>query len=212
MQKGSKMKLACLAKPTLLGLIAASAFVGCRNSPTPLTVLPKNGSGALAGTGSLDGSKLSNTDAISSADKVASGVPQNNPADHAGWLQDASALEAYVVHFDFDSSVIKESEKSKLSAVAEQLKSKTTVALRVDGHCDERGTEEYNRSLAERRAIALREELVLLGIDPSRVDTCGYGEDKPAAIGHSEEAYSKNRRGEFILLMPPQLASLGAGN
>ena len=71
-------------------------------------------------------------------------------------------------------------------------------------HSDERGTEEYNRSLAERRALALREELIRFGIDPTRVDTITYGEDRPAAIGHSEQSWGKNRRGEFVLLTPPK--------
>src|SRR5437899_12093675 len=95
-------------------------------------------------------------------------------------------------------------EKPKVAKVAEYLKTRASDAVRVDGHCDERGTEEYNRSLGERRALALREELVRLGIDPTRVDTISYGEDRPADPGHDESAWRKNRRGEFILLTPPK--------
>ena len=80
----------------------------------------------------------------------------------------------------------------------------TADAVRVEGNCDERGTEEYNRALGERRALALREELVRLGVDPSRVDTVSYGEDKPVDPGHDESAWRKNRRGDFILLSPPK--------
>jgi peptidoglycan-associated lipoprotein len=76
--------------------------------------------------------------------------------------------------------------------------------LRIEGHCDERGTEEYNRALGERRALAAREYLVLQkGLDASLVDTISYGEDRPADTGHNEAAWSKNRRDEFILLKPP---------
>ena len=77
--------------------------------------------------------------------------------------------------------------------------------MAVEGHCDERGTEEYNRSLSERRALSIRERLVNLGVSASRVTTEAFGEDKPADLGHDEAAWSKNRRGEFILLVPPGL-------
>lgn len=72
----------------------------------------------------------------------------------------------------------------------------------MDGHCDERGTEEYNRSLGERRAQGIREFLAREGVDASRVRTISFGEDKPVETGHNEAAWSKNRRGEFILLTP----------
>jgi peptidoglycan-associated lipoprotein len=74
----------------------------------------------------------------------------------------------------------------------------------VEGNCDERGTEEYNRSLGERRALALRESLISLGIEATRVDTISYGEDKPVATGHDEAAWKQNRRGDFIQLTPPK--------
>src|SRR2546430_17203524 len=96
-----------------------------------------------------------------------------------------------------DRTVFRSSEKAKLEAIATQLKSNPAAAVRIEGHCDERGTEEYNRSLGERRAQALREELAHLGIDPNRVGTISYGEDKPVAGGHDESAWKKNRRGEF---------------
>jgi peptidoglycan-associated lipoprotein len=129
-------------------------------------------------------------------------VPLADPTSFDNMTEDPAALAAYTVHFDYDSSTIKSSDESKLSAVAEQLKSHSGTAVRIAGHCDERGTEEYNRSLGERRALALREKLLGLGIDPKRVDTRSYGEDKPVDPGHNEAAWAKNRRGEFILLLP----------
>jgi peptidoglycan-associated lipoprotein len=77
-----------------------------------------------------------------------------------------------------------------------------SVALLVEGHCDERGTEEYNRALGERRALAVREQLAMAGADVSRVVTRSYGEDRPADPGRTEAAYAKNRRGEFVVLTP----------
>jgi peptidoglycan-associated lipoprotein len=116
--------------------------------------------------------------------------------------QDRAALAAYTVHFAFDSALIKASEKPLIEKVAAVLKSDANARLLIEGHCDERGTEEYNRSLGERRALALREDLASQGVDPMRIRTVSYGEDKPVALGHDENAWKQNRRGEFVLLHP----------
>ncbi|HTV76093.1 MAG TPA: OmpA family protein, partial [Candidatus Baltobacteraceae bacterium] len=84
----------------------------------------------------------------------------------------------------------------------EALKSDPNAKLLIEGHCDERGTEEYNRSLGERRALALREELARNEIDAGRIRTISYGKDKPVDPGHDESAWSKNRRDDFVLLHP----------
>src|SRR5262249_23837228 len=109
--------------------------------------------------------------------------------------QDRAALAGQTVHFDFDSSVVKASEKGNVVAVAAALKSDAAAKLLIEGHCDEGGTEEYNPPLGERRALALRESLATLGVDPMRVKTISYGEDKPVDPGHSETSWRKNRRG-----------------
>jgi peptidoglycan-associated lipoprotein len=128
----------------------------------------------------------------------------SNSADaHAGWAEDAQTLKTDTVYFDFDSSVLKAGEKPKVAAVADYLKANSAKALKVEGNCDERGTEEYNRSLGERRALAVREELIRLGIDPTRVDTISYGKDRPAEQGHDEAAWKMNRRDDFIVLTAP---------
>jgi peptidoglycan-associated lipoprotein len=132
------------------------------------------------------------------------GLISNPPGSHQGWPEDATILKADTVLFDFDSSVLKASEKPKVAAVADYLKANAANAVRIEGNCDERGTEEYNRSLGERRALAVREELNRLGIDPTRMDTISYGKDKPAEQGHDEAAWKKNRRDDFIVLSPPK--------
>jgi len=129
--------------------------------------------------------------------------PPNASGQHAGWVENAEMFKSQTVYFEVDSSAVKADEQSKVSAVADYLKSNSANAVRVEGHCDERGTEEYNRSLGDRRALTLREELIRVGIDPGRVDTISYGEDRPADPGHSEGAWTRNRRAEFILLSPP---------
>ena len=103
------------------------------------------------------------------------------------------------VYFDYDSAQINPAERPKLEAVAEHLK-KGTQTLIVEGHCDERGSNEYNLTLGERRAQAVRAFLVGLGVEGGRITTKSLGEERPAAVGHDEASWSKNRRGEFVLV------------
>jgi peptidoglycan-associated lipoprotein len=120
-------------------------------------------------------------------------------ADHN---EDKDTLKSDTVYFDFDSATIKKIEDKKLEHVAAYLKAHQADALRVEGNCDERGTEKYNLSLGDKRALAVREYLVTLGVDAHQVVTVSYGAAKPAAEGHSESAWSKNRRDDFVLLLP----------
>ena len=130
-------------------------------------------------------------------------TPLSDTINHTNWIADPGPLKDYSVHFAYDSSAVRAADKSKIAAVAEYLKSHPDAAVRVEGNCDERGTEEYNRSLGERRALGGREELIKLGIPSDRVDTLSYGEDKPASDGHNESAWKENRRDDFIVLTPP---------
>jgi len=121
---------------------------------------------------------------------------------YEGMIMDRPALAAYTIHFAYDSAVIRGSEQASLQSVAQQLSADAGTKLLVEGNCDERGTEEYNRSLGERRALAAREALTKLGLDPMRVMTKSYGKDKPADPGHDESAWKQNRRDDFVLLRP----------
>lgn len=111
-------------------------------------------------------------------------------------------LQKDTVYFDFDSATIKKSEDKKLEDVAAYLKSHQADGLRVEGNCDERGTEKYNLALGEKRALAVREYLANLGVDSRQVMTVTYGAAKPVAPGHDEAAWSKNRRGDFVVIVP----------
>jgi peptidoglycan-associated lipoprotein len=107
------------------------------------------------------------------------------------------------VHFAYDSSAVRTSEKANVQSVADALRRDSSTKLLIEGNCDERGTEEYNRALGERRAQALRRELSRLGVNPMRIRTLSYGKDNPKNDpGHDESAWSKNRRGDFVLLHP----------
>ena len=102
------------------------------------------------------------------------------------------------VYFGFDASNLQQSEMAKIEAVAAHLK-KTGRVVIVEGNCDERGSNEYNLSLGQLRAIAIRDYLVQLGVNVQSVQDKSYGEEKPAVVGSNEAAWSKNRRGEFAV-------------
>ena len=182
---------------TALALAAVILSTGCAHK-VPVTPLPGPNS-----TGSNQNTLPPNPPINPNGNGVNSnGIAEGAPWDMSQFNEDRTTLAADAIHFDFDSSVIRDSEKDNLTQVAAALQSDKTTKLMIEGNCDERGTEEYNRSLGERRAEAAREALVGMGVDADRIHTISYGKDKPADAGHDEAAWSKNRRDDFVLLHP----------
>lgn len=103
------------------------------------------------------------------------------------------------VFFGLDSSVIDSDAQSTLKKQALWLQQNPDVAVLLEGHCDERGTREYNLALGARRAEAAKSYLVSLGVDPMRMRTVSYGKERPAALGSNEEAWAKNRRAVTVI-------------
>ena len=101
------------------------------------------------------------------------------------------------VFFDTDSSTVREDGRQTLNRQAEWLKKYGNYQITIEGHCDERGTQEYNLALGEKRALAVRDYFIKLGVGGDRHVTISYGEERPANPGHDEAAWSKNRRCEF---------------
>lgn len=104
------------------------------------------------------------------------------------------------IHFDFDKYDIRPGDAEILKENAALLMKYPNVKIQVEGHCDERGTNEYNLALGERRANAAKRYLLSLGINSDRISSISYGEEKPLDPGHNEDAWAKNRRGHFIIL------------
>jgi peptidoglycan-associated lipoprotein len=156
-------------------LLAVSAFTGCKS-------LKKNPAGVY-GSGGLYGDGAGGSFAMS--DRFTGGT------EHPGMFAP--------VYFDYDSAQVADSERSKIDTVSQHLKQNDAVAVIIEGHCDERGSNEYNLALGERRAQAVRAYLAGLGIGADRIQTKSYGEEKPADAGHDESAWGANRRGEFVL-------------
>ncbi len=186
----------------VIGLTLTLAAAGCKKKPVGVTPLPGQRTGAVGGE---QAATLPPGGAVGPGENVSTGGGATAGLDEfEGMAMDRAALAAHTVHFDYDSAAVKKSEKSNVAAVADALKSDSTAKLLIEGHCDERGTDEYNRALGERRALALRETLAKQGIDPNRIRTISYGKDRPVAQGHDESAWKQNRRGEFVLLHPKQ--------
>ena len=196
------MKLNKFTNLLVIGLVVCVAASGCKKKPVDVTELPGSKGRESPGRRAQARQLSPARDRGHASTDTTGGTPSNPPDLHEGWIEDAQALKAQTVYFDFDSSAIKASEKPKVAAVADYLKANKGKAVRVEGNCDERGTEEYNRSLGERRALAVREELIRLGIGPTEVDTISYGKDKPVAQGHDEAAWKQNRRDDFIVSKP----------
>ncbi len=195
------MKLNRFATSVPLAVLLTLAATGCHKRPESAVNIPPGRTEIPELPASPS---LADKDAnAANKDANATGHPEVDPSLRQNWPRDAKFFAAETAHFDFDSSVVKAADKPKVAKVAQHLKEHPTHAVEVDGFCDERGTEEYNRALGERRALALRDELISLGIDPSRVDTVSYGKDRPVDPGHNDEAWKKNRRGEFLLETPP---------
>lgn len=115
-----------------------------------------------------------------------------------GALNILTSVKYDAVLFDYDSAQIRESERTKLEAVADYLKKNGEVGVIIEGNCDERGSADYNLALGERRALAARAYLVGLGVDGANIQTKSYGEEKPVNPGHDESAWRLNRRDEFV--------------
>ena len=161
----------------LLSLFAASLLLAaCETTPT--TTAGSGGGGAAAAP-------------------AATAAPRTGPVP--GSQQDLVVNVGDRVFFDLDKSDLKPEARRTLERQAAWLKQYGNVAVTIEGHCDERGTREYNLALGDRRANAARDYLVSLGIPASRIKTISYGKERPAVLGSNEAAWSQNRRAVTVV-------------
>ena len=188
----------------VLAALMAATSTGCKTKPKNITPIP-GGNSSVAGSGSLLGRDSSGT--VNGGGDVVT-VDQSGNIGLSGldefenMLMDRDALAAQTVYFEVDRSEIHPDDLGKVEAVAGILAQDAQNKVLIEGHCDERGTEEYNRALGERRALSVRDALSGLGVSADRVRTMSFGEDRPADPGLNDGAYSRNRRGEDVLLKP----------
>ena len=112
----------------------------------------------------------------------------------------AIKFEAASIYFDFDKSFIRQEYRPVLEKKAEFLKDNANIRIRIEGNCDERGTNEYNLALGDRRTTSALNFLVSLGISPDRIESISYGEERPLALGHNEDSWAQNRRDDFEII------------
>jgi len=171
----------------VLLVVAASLSLGGCASQRPKPAPPE---AANAEGGGAQGAGAVSPRAMGGADEEAAG-PQ------------AGLLANRIVYFDFDSAEIKGAGIDTVAAHAKFLAANSATRVRLEGHTDERGSREYNIGLGERRAQSVRRALLLQGVSDAQVSTVSYGEERPAAPGHDEAAWAKNRRVEIVYLAAP---------
>jgi peptidoglycan-associated lipoprotein len=124
---------------------------------------------------------------------------QQAPRQTEEGLKAPSNLKLSNIFFDYDKSNIKSDQRSSIADNAAILSKYRTLRIRIEGHCDERGSDEYNLALGQRRCDATRQYLIEYGISSSRISTLSYGESRPVSLGHNETSWAQNRRCEFII-------------
>ena len=168
-------------KNTALILLVAAALAGCASKETkteaPVADRSVNQPQANTGAGSMT--------TPNRAENL-----QGNPLTQ-GQLAKRS------VYFDYDSNAVKDEYRGLVQAHSRYLADKRDTKIRIEGNCDERGSREYNLALGQRRAEAVKKVMTVLGVGDNRIETISYGEEKPVAQGHDEQAWAQNRRADI---------------
>jgi peptidoglycan-associated lipoprotein len=189
------------AVPSLI-LLATFAAAGCHKQPE-LAPTP-------ASTFSADSARLAQAraDSIARADAQRRSADAGVAASHAPAAADDQAnlrsVLTTVVHFDFDQATLSDDARAALDGKLPILRANPMVTLRIVGHTDERGSEEYNLALGQRRAATVKRYLTNQGVSEHRIETVSFGEERPVAQGHDESAWAQNRRDEFEMTSAPQ--------
>jgi peptidoglycan-associated lipoprotein len=180
----------------ILLIFVISFSVGCAKKKFTVG----SGEGAPGGEGSAISSKEEGVDARGKDVRLRDLESGRAGRGGAELPFEAKAFEEEMIFFEFDRYDLSPQARAILEKKAAWLRSHPEYRLRIEGHCDERGTNEYNLALGDRRANAAKNYLVSLGVEPERISTISYGEERPLDPRHTEDAYSKNRRAEFKLI------------
>jgi len=174
------MKTMQILKLALVVLFLVSGIVGCASTPPP------------SEEGTVSQADMSQqADVKPAADTGQDTMQSETVPSH----MDLAGMSN--IYFDFDQFTLSAEARKTLADNAKYLKANSGTQVVVEGHCDERGSDEYNLALGESRALAAKNYLVSLGVNAQQLSVISYGEEKPAAMGSNEEAWAKNRRAEF---------------
>ena len=197
-------------KPVGLTTIPGQKTIVASNpNPLPVPTPPGNGGGDIPGGITIPGNGnlpfVNPNPIIQPLNPNNAGLLNEQGQGFTGQeVEDREAFAALTVHFEYDSAAVHPDDFEKIKLVALHLAQNPSHKLLVEGHCDERGTEDYNLSLGERRALAVVDELARMNIGADRLRTLSQGEKVPMVLGTDEQSFAENRRGEFVLLMPAQ--------
>lgn len=144
------------------------------------------------------GARVEDRGAAGANGAASQGLADQNGANGGALNDPNSPLAVRVIYFDYDSANIRADFNDTIAAHAAYLAANPNTVVTIEGHTDERGSREYNLALGERRSLAVRKQLVLLGAAAGQIKTVSYGEERPAVDGHDEAAYGKNRRAELV--------------
>jgi peptidoglycan-associated lipoprotein len=184
----------------VVGLGAAVVAASCAKNPPPQTQ-PNADSAAAVERARQDSIAAAQAEAARRAREDSERAAQQRAADSLAALsrttEEVKTTLATMIHFDYDKSTIRTDDAGILDQKVAILQANPDLKIRIGGHCDERGSDEYNLALGNRRAGAAKQYLVSHGIDAGRIETQSWGEEKPLVQGHDESAWSQNRRDEF---------------
>jgi len=189
----------------LLSGLAVAAVAACGGGPKPEPPGPVTANAdSIAEAQRLEAERQAREAAAAKEREEADRRRQQAIADSLAALGQTTnavrALLATMIHFDYDKALIRGGDASVLDQKVAILQANSGLRVRISGHCDERGSDEYNLALGNRRATAAKQYVVSHGIDGSRIETVSYGEERPIASGHDEAAWAQNRRDEFEIL------------
>jgi len=188
-----------------LGLGAAViAGASCGGNPPPQTPVPNADSATAAERARQDSAAAAQAERDRQAREEADRIARQREADSIAALargsEEVRTTLAAMIHFDLDKSNIRSDDMGVLDQKVAILQANPNLRIRIGGHCDERGSDEYNLALGNRRAQSSKQYLVSHGIDASRIETQSWGEERPLVNGHDESAWSQNRRDEFEVI------------
>src|SRR5213593_778921 len=188
----------------LVGCAAAAVAVACGGNPPPQTPTP------TVNQDSIDAAARARQDSIDRAEAAARDAAEADRRRQQAIADSLNAigrtaeavrtLLATLIHFDYDKAIIRGGDAAVLDQKVAILQANPGLRIRISGHCDERGSDEYNLALGNRRATAAKQYLVSHGIEAGRIETVSYGEERPIAPGHDEAAWAQNRRDEVEII------------
>lgn len=181
------MRMRRIMLPALLGLILALLALGCAKKSMVGEPGVAEGEGAMA-----------QQETVSERQARLSGLDRE---DITGRYIEDSSVSFDDIYFDFDQYTLKDNAKPVLREISSWLM-KNDAKLLIEGHCDERGTNEYNLGLGDRRSSSAKQYLVASGVSAVKIETISYGEEKPQCVDKSESCWYKNRRAHLVVLLP----------